>query len=68
LFEQRVQARRFPVARTMRLQVDLTQDTLLALILGTILSATAWRARSWLVQWVICNPLAIGSRQASCTI
>src|ERR687895_597453 len=28
LFEQRVQARRFPIVRTMRLQVDLTQDTL----------------------------------------
>ena len=28
LFEPRVQARRFPIARTMRLQVDLTQDTL----------------------------------------
>jgi hypothetical protein len=31
-------------------------------------SATAWRARSWLAQWVMCSPLAIGSRQASPTI
>ena len=31
-------------------------------------SATAWRARSWLVQWVMCSPPVIGSRQASSTI
>src|SRR5207244_786549 len=31
-------------------------------------SATAWRARSALVQWVMCKPSAIGSRQASSTI
>ena len=31
-------------------------------------SATAWRARSWLVQWVMCSPSAIGSRQANATI
>src|SRR5262249_18838597 len=31
-------------------------------------SATAWRARSSLDQWVMCNPLATGSRQASSTI
>ena len=31
-------------------------------------SATAWRARSPLVQWVICSPSATGSRQASSTI
>src|SRR5512135_1389026 len=35
---------------------------------GTIPSATAWRAKSGLVQWVMCRPLAIGSRQASRTI
>src|SRR5262245_61742741 len=35
---------------------------------GTIPSSTAWRARSWLVQWVMCRPLAIGSKQASRTI
>src|SRR4051812_23973048 len=33
----------------------------------TIPSLTAWRARSWLVQWVMCRPLAIGSRQANST-
>ena len=31
-------------------------------------SATAWRAKSALVQWVMCSPSAIGSRQASSTI
>src|SRR4051812_41201323 len=31
-------------------------------------SATACRARSWLAQWVMCSPLATGSRQASWTI
>ena len=31
-------------------------------------SATAWRAKSSLVQCVICSPSAIGSRQASSTI
>ena len=31
-------------------------------------SATAWRARSSLDQWVMCRPLATGSRQASRTI
>ena len=31
-------------------------------------SVTAWRARSALVQWVMCSPSAIGSRQASSTI
>ena len=31
-------------------------------------SATAWWARSALVQWVMCSPSAIGSRQASSTI
>src|SRR6476469_2866257 len=35
---------------------------------STMPSATAWRARSWLVQWVMCSPSAIGSRQASSTI
>ena len=33
-----------------------------------MLSATACRARSSLVQWVMCSPSAIGSRQASSTI
>src|SRR4051812_14112355 len=31
---------------------------------GTMPSTTAWRARSWLVQWVMCKPSAMGSRQA----
>jgi hypothetical protein len=31
-------------------------------------SAMAWRARSALVQWVMCSPSAIGSRQASSMI
>jgi hypothetical protein len=35
---------------------------------GTMPSVTACRARSSLVQWVMCNPSAIGSRQASWTI
>jgi hypothetical protein len=30
--------------------------------------ATAWRARSAPVQWVMCSPSAIGFRQASSTI
>ena len=30
--------------------------------------AFAWRARSTLLQWVMCSPSAIGSRQASSTI
>src|SRR2546425_2484713 len=30
-------------------------------------SSAAWRARSALVQWVMCRPLAIGSRHASAT-
>src|SRR5437016_2467507 len=34
---------------------------------STIPSTTAWRARSWGVQWVMCNPSAMGSRQASST-
>src|SRR5439155_12519623 len=34
----------------------------------TMPSATAWRARSWVVQCVRCSPSAIGSRQASATI
>src|SRR5262245_60437173 len=34
---------------------------------STMPSATAWRARSWLVQCVICSPSAIGSRQARST-
>src|SRR5205085_11294625 len=33
----------------------------------TMPPAAAWRARSWLVQCVICSPSAIGSRQASST-
>src|SRR5438874_11601604 len=35
---------------------------------STMPSAFAWRARSLLVQWVMCKPSAIGSRQASSTI
>jgi hypothetical protein len=31
-------------------------------------SALAWRARSLLVQWVMCSPSVMGSRQASSTI
>ena len=34
----------------------------------TMPSVTAWRARSALVQCVMCKPSAIGSRQASSTI
>src|SRR5436190_5271807 len=39
-----------------------------ALMAGTMASSTAWRARSSLVQWVRCNPRAMGSRQARATI
>src|SRR5262249_1021518 len=42
--------------------------TVRALMAGTIPSAMAWRAKSALVQCVMCNPSAIGSRQASSTI
>src|SRR5438067_2204284 len=35
---------------------------------STMPSVTAWRARSWGVQWVMCSPSATGSRQASSTI
>src|SRR4051812_25756747 len=35
---------------------------------STMPSAIAWRARSALVQWVMCNPSAMGSRQANATI
>src|SRR5262245_57151133 len=35
---------------------------------STMPSATAWRARSALVQWVICSPSATGSKQANSTI
>src|SRR6516162_7447997 len=35
---------------------------------STMPSATAWRAKSWLVQWVMCSPSATGSRQANSTI
>src|SRR5579871_3101955 len=34
----------------------------------TMPAATAWRARSLLVQWVMCKPSATGSRQASLMI
>src|SRR5262245_7539181 len=34
---------------------------------STMPEATAWRARPWLVQWVMCSPSVIGSRQASAT-
>jgi hypothetical protein len=39
-----------------------------SLIAGTMPSSTACRARSLLVQWVMCSPLATGSRQANRTI
>src|SRR5437764_12954603 len=42
--------------------------TVAGLTASTIRSATAWRANSVLDQWVMCNPLATGSRQASSTI
>src|SRR5512135_582855 len=42
--------------------------TVLGLMAGTMLSRTACRARSSLAQWVMCRPLATGSRQASSTI
>jgi hypothetical protein len=42
--------------------------TVLGLIERMMPSATAWRARSWLDQCVMCSPRAIGSRQASWTI
>src|SRR6185437_9762696 len=35
---------------------------------GTIPSSTACRAKSSLDQWVMCSPLATGSRQARATI
>jgi hypothetical protein len=41
--------------------------TVRSLTAGTIPSSTAWRARSLLVQWEMCKPLAIGSRQANRT-
>src|SRR5437660_3516340 len=41
---------------------------MLELMAATRSSATACWAKSWLVQWVMCNPLATGSRQASSTI
>ena len=42
--------------------------TVLGLMADTMPSATAWRAKSALVQWVTCSPSAMGSRQASSTI
>src|ERR1700682_2372657 len=42
--------------------------TMAGLTASTIPPATAWRARSALVQCVICSPSARGSRQASSTI
>src|SRR5437660_137019 len=41
------------------------ERTLRGLMASRIPSATAWRAKSPLDQWVMCKPLAIGSRQAS---
>src|SRR5947209_5877249 len=41
--------------------------TVRPLMAPTMPSVTAWRARSALVQWVMCKPSAIGSRQASST-
>jgi hypothetical protein len=37
-------------------------------MVSTMPSATAWRANSKLVQWVMCKPLAIGSKQPNSTI
>src|SRR5438876_10807457 len=37
-------------------------------MVSTMPSPTAWRAKSELLQCVMCSPLAIGSRQADCTI
>src|SRR5687768_10404165 len=42
--------------------------TVRALIAATMPSLTAWRARSALLQCVMCSPRAIGSRQANSTI
>src|SRR5689334_19395643 len=42
--------------------------TVRGLIVSMMPSLTAWRARSWLAQWVMCSPLATGSRQARATI
>src|SRR5262249_59216301 len=42
--------------------------TMAGLMSLTMPSATAWLARSALDQWVMCNPSAMGSRQASWTI
>src|SRR5437764_4807435 len=39
--------------------------TLRGLMVSMMPSATAWRAKSALAQWVMCSPRAIGSRQAS---
>src|SRR5262249_18343165 len=42
--------------------------TVRGLTASMIPSATAWRARSRGVQWVVCKPSAIGSRQARATM
>src|SRR5215217_8201871 len=42
--------------------------TVRGLIESMMPSLTAWRARSWLAQRVMCSPLAAGSRQARATI
>src|SRR5437588_7263272 len=42
--------------------------TMAGLMAETIPSATACRARSALLQWVMCSPSATGSKQASSTI
>src|SRR5208337_1393757 len=42
--------------------------TVRGLMASTTPSSTAWRAKSKLLQWVMCSPLAIGSKQANCTI
>ena len=70
LLEQRVQPGCPPVAGPVRLQIDVVQDQTdrPRVMAGTMPSVTACRARSSLVQWVMCNPSAIGSRQASSTI
>src|SRR4029453_12093810 len=42
--------------------------TVRGLMAATMPSAFAWRVRSRLVQWGMCNPSVTGSRQASSTI
>jgi hypothetical protein len=69
LFELGIPPRRLPIARAMRLQIHLMQNRANRRRTNSgIPSVITWRARSWLDQWVMGNPFAIGSRQASWTI